>query len=89
MKYFFTLVTLVFSAFFSASLAFAQTEEQAAPKVPKTCYLRTQYTYTSYNNYCTYYDDVMVGIQKLDPLAIRCARMIVDCPGFDIKLEKK
>lgn len=44
-----------------------------------SCHVRTLFAADRPGGRCLWYDEVMVGVSKLDPLTIRCARLVVDC----------
>ena len=43
------------------------------------CDVRTYMAHDTTSGRCSYWDEVMVGITRLDPLTIRCARLEVRC----------
>lgn len=45
----------------------------------RNCNVNTYFTQTVSSGQCPFFDQVMVGVQSVTPLRIRCARLIVNC----------
>jgi len=53
------------------------------------CNVRTYFAYTTTRDRCSW-DEVMVGVARVDPMTIRCARLEVTCAKReDAKSEKE
>lgn len=56
-------------------------KELKTPNGP--CQVRVGFGHTTSGGRCFSYDEVMTGIQSVDPLMIRCSRLEVTCRDSD------
>lgn len=52
-----------------------------------SCKAQTYSGGSGINGRCSF-DEVVVGIESLDPLRVRCGRIVVTCNGKDVALEQ-
>jgi hypothetical protein len=65
------IVGLIFSG-----LSFGQTADEGSRT---NCNVNVWSGMPYQGNRCPFFDQVMTGIEKLDPLTIRCSRMSINC----------
>lgn len=69
--------------------ALANDSGEGRPLLSQRCETRTYLAHDTPGSRCNFWDEVMVGIAKLDPLTIRCARLEVTCPSAPLPEDQK
>lgn len=59
--------------------AYATEQEVNFDGKRQNCNVRTVGAHDTIGGRCSFWDEVMVGISRLEPLTIKCARLIVTC----------